>query len=94
VCGGRADGVDGAGKHCARSRHRAGRRGLRQTVDVLRPRPSTVALVLAVYVLPLTAAVLFLVSVGLPVLALGLVAVEGAVVAAVVVARRDPGPNG
>jgi hypothetical protein len=54
------------------------------------PGAARVAVVLGVYVLPLTAAVVYLLSVGLPVLAIALVVVEAFVVGLVVVARRWP----
>jgi hypothetical protein len=63
---------------------------------VARPSPTTVLLLLVVYVLPLGAAVAYLLWVGLPVLAAGLVAVETAVVTAVLLAKRGSGdrPSG
>lgn len=61
----------------------------------MRPRdPFTVALVLLVYVLPVGAATVLLVAVGLPGLAVALLAVEAVVAAAVVLARRSPGRAG
>ncbi len=57
---------------------------------VPRPRPVAVAAALVVHVLPLGAAVGFLVAVGLPVLALALVCVEAGMVALVALARRAP----
>jgi len=57
----------------------------------MRPRdPFTVAVLLTVYVLPLTAAVALLVVVDLPELALALLGVEAAVAGAVVLAARTP----
>jgi hypothetical protein len=57
---------------------------------VPRPRPAAVALVLGVYVLPVGAAVVFLLAHDLPVLAIALVVVELTMVGLVVLARRDP----
>ncbi len=53
-----------------------------------RPDPLLAGLVLVLYVLPLTAAVIVLALVGLPRLALALLAVEAVVSAAVLAARR------
>jgi hypothetical protein len=64
----------------------------RQTVVVPGPRASSVALALLVYVIPLAAGVGYLVAVGLPVLAAGLLAAELAVLGAIWAARR--GSNG
>jgi hypothetical protein len=55
---------------------------------VARPRASSVTLVLAVYVVPLTAAVIYLAAVGLPLLAVALAVVELTMVGLIWLARR------
>ena len=60
----------------------------RQTAPMSSRDPLTVVLVLLVYVLPLGAAAALLWAVGLPWLAVALLAVEAVVAAAVVVAKR------
>lgn len=59
----------------------------------MRPRdPFTVVLVLVLYVVPLTATAVLLAAVGLPLIALALVAVEALVAGLVVLAKRPPRP--
>lgn len=76
-------------EHCARSpARRAATAAARQTRAVSPARRTELVVLLVIYVVPLTAALVLLVVAGLGQLALALAVVEAVVIAAVVWAKR------